>query len=187
MRQRERDSRAERRGRGGNRLLEEQGTERGAWSQDPEIMTWAEGRHFTDWATQETPFFFFRPTSISIFICRPIETSLGLHAPIYPLSLPSIHPSSGLFSLRITQKPLKPQSQSYFAAELIATPPKKKPKGTFSSVSQVYQKDTNQAFKTLEIDSVSLYLRALKQNLRWLIFIVVNSVLNDQIIEAQFI
>ena len=22
------------------------------WSQDPEIMTWAEGRHFTDWATQ---------------------------------------------------------------------------------------------------------------------------------------
>ena len=117
--------------RGRIRLPTDQGAPCGAWSQDPEIMTWAEGRHFTDWATQETPFFFFRPTSISIFICRPIETSLGLHAPIYPLSLPSIHPSSGLFSLRITRKPLKPQSQSYFAAELIATPPKKNPKVLF--------------------------------------------------------
>ena len=27
----------------------------GAPSQDPEIMTWAEGRHLTDWATQALP------------------------------------------------------------------------------------------------------------------------------------
>ena len=33
----------------------EQGARRGTWAQDPRIMTWAEGRCFTDWATQVPP------------------------------------------------------------------------------------------------------------------------------------
>ena len=36
----------------------EQGVQCGAQSQDPEIMTWSEGRHLTDWATQ-VPLKFF--------------------------------------------------------------------------------------------------------------------------------
>ena len=40
------------RGRGRSRLLAEQGALRGAPSQDPKIMTWAEGRHLTNWAIQ---------------------------------------------------------------------------------------------------------------------------------------
>ena len=30
----------------------EEGAQYGAWSQDPEIMTWAKGRCLTDWGTQ---------------------------------------------------------------------------------------------------------------------------------------
>ena len=44
--QRESTSRRNSRGRGNNRLPTEQGAQHGAWSQDPGIMTWAEGRHF---------------------------------------------------------------------------------------------------------------------------------------------
>ena len=44
-------SRESSRGRGRTRLPE-QGVKLGAQSQDPEIMTWAEGRCLTDWATQ---------------------------------------------------------------------------------------------------------------------------------------
>ena len=41
------------RGRGRNRLPMDQGAlHRSSSSQDPEIMTWAKGRHLTDWATQ---------------------------------------------------------------------------------------------------------------------------------------
>jgi len=38
-------------GRGRSRLPAEQGTRCGAQSQDPEIMTWVEGRRLTNWAT----------------------------------------------------------------------------------------------------------------------------------------
>ena len=44
--------------RGRSRLLTEQGAWRGAPSQDPGIMTWAEGRHLTKWATQALLLFF---------------------------------------------------------------------------------------------------------------------------------
>ena len=40
------------RGRERSRLLTEQGAHHGAGSQDPEVMTQAEGRHLTDLATQ---------------------------------------------------------------------------------------------------------------------------------------
>ena len=40
------------RGRGRNRPSEKQGAWCGAQSQDPRIMTWAEGRRLTDWVTQ---------------------------------------------------------------------------------------------------------------------------------------
>ena len=49
-------------GRGRNRLLAHQGAQIGVWSQDPGILTWAQGRHFTYWATQvpqKFPFLFF--------------------------------------------------------------------------------------------------------------------------------
>ena len=46
---------AEGRGRGRNRLPMEHGAQFGAWSHDPGIMTWAEGRHLTNWATQVPP------------------------------------------------------------------------------------------------------------------------------------
>ena len=39
-------------GRGRSRLPVEQRTGLGTRSQDPEIMTWAEGRYLTNWATQ---------------------------------------------------------------------------------------------------------------------------------------
>ena len=48
--ERERESTS--RGRGRSRLLDEQGAPHGAWSQNPGIMTRAEGRSLTDWATQ---------------------------------------------------------------------------------------------------------------------------------------
>ena len=38
--------------RGTSRLPGEQGAQPGAWSQDSEIMPWAEGKHLTDWTTQ---------------------------------------------------------------------------------------------------------------------------------------
>ena len=50
---RERESKHEHRGRRRSRLPAEQGTWCRAWSQDSEIMTWAEGRRLPDWATQE--------------------------------------------------------------------------------------------------------------------------------------
>jgi len=40
------------RGRGRIRLPTEQGAQCGTRSQDPEIMTWAEGRRLANWATQ---------------------------------------------------------------------------------------------------------------------------------------
>ena len=40
------------RGRGRSRHPAEQGALSEAWSQDPEIMTWAKSRSLTDWATQ---------------------------------------------------------------------------------------------------------------------------------------
>ena len=40
------------------RLPREQGAQSGAPSQNPGIMTWAEGRHLTQWATQ-VPLFQF--------------------------------------------------------------------------------------------------------------------------------
>ena len=39
-------------GRGRSGLPTEQGAQHGARSQDPEIMTWAEGRHLADGAAQ---------------------------------------------------------------------------------------------------------------------------------------
>ena len=42
-------------GRGRSRLPAEQGAPRGAWSQDPRIMTWAKGRCSTNRATQVSP------------------------------------------------------------------------------------------------------------------------------------
>ena len=45
-----RDSRG--RDRGKSRVMTERRDWCGAWSQDPEIVTWAEGRRLTDWATQ---------------------------------------------------------------------------------------------------------------------------------------
>ena len=39
------------RGRGRRRLHADQGAPHGDWSQDSEIMTWAEGRRLTNWAT----------------------------------------------------------------------------------------------------------------------------------------
>ena len=51
-RESESTSRGSSRGRGRSRRPPEQGPWRAAPSQDPEIMTWAEGRCFTDWATQ---------------------------------------------------------------------------------------------------------------------------------------
>ena len=45
-------------GRGRSRLPTEQGAWHGTRSQDPEIMTWAEGRRFSDWATQALRLFF---------------------------------------------------------------------------------------------------------------------------------
>ena len=39
-------------GRGKSRLPTEQGAQCGTRFQDPKIMTWAEGRHLTDWAIQ---------------------------------------------------------------------------------------------------------------------------------------
>ena len=44
-----------RRGRGRSRLSMRQGAQCGAQTQDPVVMTWAEGRHLTDWATQPPP------------------------------------------------------------------------------------------------------------------------------------
>ena len=44
------------RGWGRSRPLTEQGAPCRAWSQDSEIMTWAEGRHLTDWTTQGPTF-----------------------------------------------------------------------------------------------------------------------------------
>ena len=38
--------------RGRCRLPAERGARRGSLFQDPGVMTWAKGRHFTDWATQ---------------------------------------------------------------------------------------------------------------------------------------
>ena len=52
-------SRGKGRGRERSRLPPEQGAWSGAPSQDPGIMTWAEGRHLTDWATQEPQIFIF--------------------------------------------------------------------------------------------------------------------------------
>ena len=52
------------RGRRRSRLHAEQGTQWGAPSQDPEIMTWAKGRCSTHWATQASP--------SSVFLCRKI-------------------------------------------------------------------------------------------------------------------
>ena len=52
MLERERESRSGGRGRGASRLPSEQGARCGAPSQDPEIMTWAQGRRLTNWATQ---------------------------------------------------------------------------------------------------------------------------------------
>ena len=43
------------RGRGRSRLPAKQGARCGAWSQDLEIMIWAEGRCLTIWATQALP------------------------------------------------------------------------------------------------------------------------------------
>ena len=45
-------------GRGRGRLPTEHGAQRGAWPQDPEIMTWTKSRvqNSTDWAPQEPPF-----------------------------------------------------------------------------------------------------------------------------------
>ena len=50
-RERERASRESYRGRGRSRLLIEQGALCEAWSQEPEILTWAKGRHLTGTAT----------------------------------------------------------------------------------------------------------------------------------------
>ena len=52
LRERERECKQAHRGRGRRRLPTEQGASFGAWSQDPGISTWAEGRRLTDWATQ---------------------------------------------------------------------------------------------------------------------------------------
>ena len=64
MRKRERESTSEGRGRkkGRSRLPAEQTAGCRTWSQDPEIMTWAEGRHWTYWATQAS----LIPTILSI-------------------------------------------------------------------------------------------------------------------------
>ena len=45
-----RESRSRGRGRGENKFLTEQGAQDGAWSQEPEIMTWAESRCLSNWA-----------------------------------------------------------------------------------------------------------------------------------------
>ena len=55
LRERESMSSGQGRGRGRSRLLAEQGAWCRAWSQDPEIMTWAEGRCLPDWATHVPP------------------------------------------------------------------------------------------------------------------------------------
>ena len=67
LRERENTSRGRRRvrGRGRGRLPTEQGPWHGAWSQDPEIMTWAKGRHLTHWATQEPFYMVFLTISCS--------------------------------------------------------------------------------------------------------------------------
>ena len=57
-------SRQSHRGRGRSRLLTEQGAWCGAWSQDLRIMTWAEGRHLTDWALLVTTDGFSQPSSL---------------------------------------------------------------------------------------------------------------------------
>ena len=51
------------RGRGKSRLPFEQGARCGAWSQNPEMMTWAKGRHLTAWNTQA-------PQNVSFYLYK---------------------------------------------------------------------------------------------------------------------
>ena len=55
MTERERKQACRGKGRGRGRLPMEQGAQWRAWSQDPEIMTWAEGRHLTDKPPRRPP------------------------------------------------------------------------------------------------------------------------------------
>ena len=61
QREREHEWRRGQRGRGRSRLSTEQGAQIHASSQDPRIMTWAEGRSLTDWATLVPQDIFLRP------------------------------------------------------------------------------------------------------------------------------
>ena len=62
MRERERISRRKDRGRGRSGLPTEQRAQLGAPSQDPVIMTWAEGRHLTASQTGTSNLLFFTPS-----------------------------------------------------------------------------------------------------------------------------
>ena len=63
--------------RGRSKLPAEQGAYCGAPSQDPGIMTWAEGRHLTDWATQ-APLEGFS-WSLNLFVCSFHVVAIGCY------------------------------------------------------------------------------------------------------------
>ena len=99
LRERQRDSKTAWMGRGWREgrssLPTEQGAQCWAQSQDPRIMTWAEGRRLTDWATQVPLNWILNPIQIATVegeaIYRTRDTAPATYAGIF-VCLTIVHP-----------------------------------------------------------------------------------------------
>ena len=73
-------------------------TTSGAWSQDPRITTWAQGRHLTDWTTQGPQIFFFSVKKQCIYLTN---ITLQIMSMAGPYLVASLHTSLCLVPLSL--------------------------------------------------------------------------------------